>query len=185
MSTYSLFAISLGLVVLAGCTYNTDQPAGPNAPRPRPTPDGPPPAGTAPAYRPVAVRYQVRDVGRSVDFYTTYLGFTLTDRSGPAFAMVANGNFTLWLSGPKSSGSRPMPDGTAQQPGGWNRLVLEVDDLPPRVDELKRAGLRFRNEIETGPGGRQVQIEDPDGNPVELFEPARRLSGDTADAARP
>jgi glyoxylase I family protein len=122
--------------------------------------------------RPAGVRYQVKDVDRSVAFYTQHLGFKLVQQSGPAFASVSNGNLTLWLSGPKSSGSRPMPDGRQQEPGGWNRLALEVDDLPSLVAAMKKAGLRFRNEIETGPGGSQIQLEDPDGNPVELFEPA-------------
>ena len=119
------------------------------------------------------MRYQVADVDRAVEFYTTHLGFELAQRPGPAFAMISSGNMTIWLSGPKSSGSRPMPDGTRQQPGGWNRVAREVDDLPARVDALKKAGLRFRNNIETGPGGSQIQLEDPDGNPIELFEPAK------------
>ena len=126
---------------------------------------------TKPAFRTGSVRYQVKDVGRSVTFYTNHLGFE-EELSVAAFGAVSNGNLTLWLSGPKSSGSRAMPDGRKQEPGGWNRLVLEVDDLPSRVAELKKAGLRFRNEIEEGPGGKQIQLEDPDGNPVELFEPA-------------
>jgi glyoxylase I family protein len=124
-------------------------------------------------FRAAAVRYQVKDVDRSVTFYTQYLGFKLGPKPGSAFASVSNGNLLLWLSGPQSSGARPMPDGRQQQPGGWNRLVLEVDDLPSRVAAMKKAGLRFRNAIETGPGGKQIQLEDPDGNPVELFEPAR------------
>jgi glyoxylase I family protein len=128
-----------------------------------------------PAFRAGAVRYQVKDVAKSVEFYTKHLGFKVDERlpASPAFAAVSNGNLTLWLSGPKSSGSRALPDGRKQEPGGWNRIVLEVDDLPSRVAELKKAGLRFRNEIEKGPGGKQIQLEDPDGNPVELFEPAR------------
>ena len=122
--------------------------------------------------RAAAVRYQVKDVDRSLAFYTRHLGFKLEQRSGPV-AIISNGNLTLWLSGPESSGSRPMPDGRHQEPGGWNRLVLEVEDLPSHVAAMKKAGLRFRNEIETGPGGKQIQLEDPDGNPVEIFEPAR------------
>jgi glyoxylase I family protein len=125
------------------------------------------------APRVAGVRYQVKDVDRSVAFYTQHLGFKLEQQSGPAFASVSNGNLKLWLSGPKSSGSRSMPDGRQQEPGGWNRLVLEVDDLPSRVAAMKKAGFRFRNEIETGPGGKQIQLEDPDGNPLELFEPAK------------
>lgn len=127
--------------------------------------------GSVMARQPAGVRYQVKDVERSVEFYTRHLGFKV-ELSSPAFASVSNGNLTLWLSGPKSSGSRPMPDGRQQEPGGWNRFVLQVDDLPSRVTAMKKAGLRFRNEIETGPGGSQIQLEDPDGNPVELFQPA-------------
>jgi glyoxylase I family protein len=119
------------------------------------------------------VRYQVKDVARSVAFYTEHLGFTLNHQQLPAFANVSIGGAQLLLSGPGASGSRPMPAGQQQEPGGWNRVVLKVADLPAFVAELKKAGLRFRNELETGPGGRQIQIEDPDGNPIELFEPAR------------
>ncbi len=119
------------------------------------------------------VRYQVKDVARSVTFYTQQLGFTLEHQQLPAFANVSLGDSRILLSGPGASGSRPMPDGQHQQPGGWNRVVLKVANLPGFIAELKMAGLRFRNEMETGPGGRQIQIEDPDGNPVELFEPAR------------
>jgi len=119
------------------------------------------------------VRYQVKDVSRSIDFYTRQLGFKLDQQHLPAFAQVSVGNLKLILSGPGASGSRPMPDGRAQEPGGWNRVVLEVDELPARIEALKKAGLHFRNEMETGPGGRQIQLEDPDGNPLELFEPAR------------
>jgi glyoxylase I family protein len=131
--------------------------------------------GKKPAFRAGAVRYQVKDVDRSVEFYTKHLGFKLDPRypAGPPFAAVSNGSLTLWLSGPKSSGSRPLPDGRNQEPGGWNRIVLEVEDLKAHVAALKKAGLRFRNEIEVGPGGMQIQLEDPDGNPVELFEPAK------------
>ncbi|HEY7152634.1 MAG TPA: VOC family protein [Gemmataceae bacterium] len=126
-----------------------------------------------PAFRAVAVRYQIKDVDRAITFYTRHLGFKREQQAGSAFAKISNGNLTLYLSGPKSSGSRPMPDGRRQEPGGWNRLVLEVDDLASRVAAMKKAGLRFRNEIETGPGGKQIQLEDPDGNPIELHEPAR------------
>ncbi len=122
-------------------------------------------------FRAGAVRYQVKDVARSAAFYTEHLGFKVEQQSGSAFAKVANGPLTLYLSGPGSSGSRPMPDGRQQEPGGWNRLVLEVDDLLACIDALKPRGVRFRNELETGPGGKQIQVEDPDGNPVELFEP--------------
>jgi glyoxylase I family protein len=120
------------------------------------------------------VRYQVKDVSRSAEFYTRLLGFTLDHQHLPAFAQVSSGQLKLFLSGPGASGSRPMPDGDDQQPGGWNRIVLEVADLPARIENLKTAGLRFRNEMEIGPGGRQILLLDPDGNPIELFEPARR-----------
>jgi glyoxylase I family protein len=118
------------------------------------------------------VRYQVSDVNRSVAFYTEQLGFTLDQQQGSAFAKVSCGGLALLLSGPGSSGARPMPDGRRQAPGGWNRLVLRVDDLPARVAALTDADVRFRNAIESGPGGKQIQVEDPDGNPIELFEPA-------------
>jgi len=120
------------------------------------------------------VRYQVSDVARSVDFYTNILGFTLDLKNLPAFGQVSIGNLKLILSGPGASGSRPMPDGGRQEPGGWNRVILHVKDLAARVPELKKRGVRFRNELEIGPGGKQIQVEDPDGNPVELFEPAQR-----------
>ncbi|MFY3744730.1 VOC family protein [Anaeromyxobacter sp. Red801] len=123
------------------------------------------------------VRYQVKDVARAVAFYTRQLGFELQQQLLPAFANVSLGEVSLLLSGPGASGSRPMPDGRPQEPGGWNRVVLRVDDLPGFVAELKTAGVPFRNDVETGPGGRQVQIEDPDGNPIELFEPARSPAG--------
>ena len=119
------------------------------------------------------VRYQVTDVARAVAFYRDHLGFRLVHQQLPAFASVSLGAFTLLLSGPGASGSRPMPDGAPQQPGGWNRVVLRVADLPARIAALKAAGVPFRNQVETGPGGRQIQVEDPDGNPVELFEAAR------------
>ena len=119
------------------------------------------------------VRYQVKDVSRSIKFYTEQLGFKLDMQHLPAFSQVSSGNFKLILSGPGASGSRKMPDGREQEPGGWNRAILEVDDLPARIETLKKAGLRFRNEMEVGPGGKQIQLEDPDGNPLELFEPAR------------
>jgi glyoxylase I family protein len=119
------------------------------------------------------VRYQVKDVSRSVAFYTQRLGFELKHQQLPAFANVSLGDTQILLSGPGASGSRPMPDGQQQEPGGWNRVVLRVVDLPEFIAELKKEGLRFRNEMETGPGGRQIQLEDPDGNPIELFEPAR------------
>jgi glyoxylase I family protein len=119
------------------------------------------------------VRYQVKDISRSVAFYTQQLGFKLDQKTLPAFAQVSIGNFKLILSGPGASGSRPMPDGHAQEPGGWNRVVLQVVDLPARIEALKKTGLHFRNQMEVGPGGKQIQLEDPDGNPIELFEPAQ------------
>jgi len=120
------------------------------------------------------VRYQVTDVGRSVAFYTRHLGFTLVHQQLPAFASMSLGPLQILLSGPGASGSRPLPGGTRQEPGGWNRIVLRVADLPASIELLKSAGLRFRNEMEKGPGGKQIQLEDPDGNPIELFEPAGR-----------
>ena len=118
------------------------------------------------------VRYQVKDVGRSIDFYTQQLGFKLDRKHLPAFAQVSLGDFKLTLSGPGASGSRPMPDGRAQEPGGWNRVMLQVANLSAATEALKKAGVRFRNEMEAGPGGRQIQLLDPDGNPLELLEPA-------------
>jgi glyoxylase I family protein len=119
------------------------------------------------------VRYQVKDVARAVAFYTDHLGFRLEHQHLPAFASVSLGGLNLLLSGPGASGSRPMPGGETQEPGGWNRVVLRVSDLRSRIDALEKAGVRFRNQMEAGPGGRQIQVEDPDGNPIELFEPAR------------
>jgi glyoxylase I family protein len=119
------------------------------------------------------VRYHVNDVARSVAFYTQHLGFKVEHQQLPAFASVSLGDSYILLSGPGASGSRPMPSGQRQEPGGWNRIVLRVSDLPGCIAAFKNAGLRFRNEMETGPAGRQIQIEDPDGNPIELFEPAR------------
>jgi len=120
------------------------------------------------------VRYQVKDVARAVAFYTESLGFKLDHQQLPAFGQVSLGDLKLILSGPGASGSRAMPDGRAQEPGGWNRVILHVRDLPTRIEELQRKGLRFRNEMESGPGGKQIQLEDPDGNPIELFEPGER-----------
>jgi glyoxylase I family protein len=119
------------------------------------------------------VRYQVTDVARAAAFYTDHLGFRLVHQQLPAFASVSLGDFMLLLSGPGASGSRPMPGGESQQPGGWNRVVLRVADLPAQIDALKNAGAKFRNQMEAGPGGRQIQVEDPDGNSIELFEPAQ------------
>jgi glyoxylase I family protein len=119
------------------------------------------------------VRYQVADVARAVTFYVERLGFKLEHQQLPAFANVSLGSLHLLLSGPGASGSRPLPDGRRQEPGGWNRVVLRVKQLPQIIAELEKSGLRLRNKLEEGPGGRQIQLEDPDGNPIELFEPAR------------
>ena len=118
------------------------------------------------------VRYQVQDLDRSIAFYTRRLGFHMTQKAGPV-AIVSRGALHLLLSGPESSGARPLPDGRRQAPGGWNRIVLYVDSLDSSMAALEAAGARFRNEIESGPGGRQIQVEDPDGNPVELHEAPR------------
>jgi catechol 2,3-dioxygenase-like lactoylglutathione lyase family enzyme len=119
-----------------------------------------------------AVRCLVRDVDASVAFYTARFGFDLKERWGPAFAIVAKGDLELWLSGPGSSAARPMPDGRKPEPGGWNRIVVQVADLAATVTAWRTEGVRFRNEIVVGPGGKQILLEDPSGNPVELFEPA-------------
>ncbi|HKR59972.1 MAG TPA: VOC family protein [Pyrinomonadaceae bacterium] len=121
---------------------------------------------------PWGVRYQVKDVSRSIAFYTR-LGFKLDHQNLPAFGQVSVDGFKLILSGPGASGSRPLPDGRQQEPGGWNRIILKVNELPARIEALKREGIHFRNEMEVGPGGKQIQLEDPDGNPIELFEPAQ------------
>jgi glyoxylase I family protein len=119
------------------------------------------------------VRYQVRDVDRAVAFYTQLLGFQLAQRPGPVLAILSRGDLHLILSGPGASGSRPMPDGREQEPGGWNRIVLYVDDLDSTIAALRAAGSCFRNQIEAGPGGKQIQIDDPDANPIELHEAPR------------
>jgi catechol 2,3-dioxygenase-like lactoylglutathione lyase family enzyme len=116
-------------------------------------------------------RYLVHDVDAAVTFYTAQLGFQLSERMGPAFAIVARGDLQLWLSGPQTSAARPMPDGAQPAPGGWNRCVIEVSNIEVIVAALREAGARFRNEIITGPGGSQILIEDPSGNPIELFQP--------------
>ena len=116
------------------------------------------------------VRYLVGDVDRSVAFYTGVLGFDPEQQMGGAFARVSRGDLTVWLSGPASSAARPMPDGRQPAPGGWNRLVVEVDDIDASVASLRAAGATFRNDVVTGPGGRQIVVDDPDGNPIELFE---------------
>jgi len=120
----------------------------------------------------VSVRYIVTDVEQSIAFYTTHLGFTERFSRLPAFADVVRGNLRLLLSGPRSSAGRPMPDGRIPQPGGWNRIHFVVDDIATEVAGLRAAGLTFRNDIVRGPGGQQILLEDPAGNPIELFEPA-------------
>jgi len=116
------------------------------------------------------VRYQVRDVTRAVAFYTEHLGFQPVQQPAPMLAIIARGSLHLILSGPGASGSRPLPDGRQQEPGGWNRIVLYVENLDASIASLQAADARFRNRVEAGPGGKQVQIEDPDGNPIELHE---------------
>ena len=120
----------------------------------------------------VNVRYMVDDVDNAVAFYTTHFGFALRSSAAPAFADVTRGRLRLLLSGPSSSAGRPMPDGRAPEPGGWNRIHLIVEDLAAEVERLRAAGLTFRNDIVSGPGGRQIVLDDPAGNPVELFQPA-------------
>ncbi|HTS99453.1 MAG TPA: VOC family protein [Streptosporangiaceae bacterium] len=126
----------------------------------------------------VSVRYIVHDVGAAIDFYRRHLGFREEMHPDPAFAMLSRGDLRLVLVSPvpadhRGGGSRPMPDGTKQQPGGWNRFMLEVSDLAATVDALRRDGVSFRNDIVTGVGTRQIMLNDPSGNPVELFEPVR------------
>lgn len=120
----------------------------------------------------VNVRYMVDDVEAAIDFYTEHLGFTLRSSAAPAFADVTRGNLRLLLSGPRSSAGRPMPDGAKPGPGGWNRIHLIVGDVAAEVARLRQAGLPFRNDIVTGPGGAQILLEDPSGNVIELFQPA-------------
>ncbi len=123
------------------------------------------------------VRYIIEDVDQAIAFYTRHLGFTLEQNASPAFAKVTRGDLHLLLSGPQSSGARPMPDGRRPSPGGWNRLVIEVKNLPAMVETLKQAGVPFRrDDIVSGPGGQQIWIEDPSGNLIELFEPVKHTS---------
>ena len=122
----------------------------------------------------VNVRYMVDDVDAALAFYTTHLGFKLLTRFAPAFADVARGELRLLLSARTSSAGRPMPDGRLPVPGGWNRIQLVVDDIAAEAERLRAAGVRFRNDVTKGPGGAQVLIEDPAGNPIEIFQPAAR-----------
>jgi catechol 2,3-dioxygenase-like lactoylglutathione lyase family enzyme len=122
----------------------------------------------------VNVRYMVDDVETAVAFYTTHLSFTVISKTLPAFADVARGDLRLLLSGPSSSAGRSMPDGRRPVPGGWNRIHLIVEDLPTEVARLRAAGVSFRNDIVTGPGGSQIVLDDPSGNPIELFQPRRQ-----------
>lgn len=119
-----------------------------------------------------SVRYMVDDVNESVAFYTRHLGFALQQQFGPNMAILSRDDLTLWLAGPTASAARPMPDGRRPEPGGWNRFVIQVDDLPSLVTTLQQHGVTFRNEIVSGPGGRQILCEDPSGNVIELFQPA-------------
>jgi catechol 2,3-dioxygenase-like lactoylglutathione lyase family enzyme len=120
----------------------------------------------------VSVRYMVDDVEEAIDFYTGHLGFTVRTSFLPAFADVVRGRLRLLLAGPESSAGRPMPDGRTPGPGGWNRIHLIVDDIATEVERLRSAGISFRNDIVSGPGGRQILLDDPSGNPIELFQPA-------------
>jgi glyoxylase I family protein len=122
--------------------------------------------------RMASVRYLVRDVDASIAFYTRHLGFSLEQQFGPAMAILSRGDLKLWVAGPPASAAQPMPDGRRPEPGGWNRIVLEVKDLAALVETLRGAGIAFRNDILKGPGGRQILCEDPSGNAVELFQPA-------------
>jgi catechol 2,3-dioxygenase-like lactoylglutathione lyase family enzyme len=122
----------------------------------------------------VSVRYMVNDVQESIDFYTRHLGFELRSSALPAFADVVRGRLRLLLAGPDSSAGRPMPDGRKPEPGGWNRIHFVVDDIEREVERLRDAGVSFRNEIISGPGGQQILLDDPSGNPIELFQPASR-----------
>jgi predicted enzyme related to lactoylglutathione lyase len=121
----------------------------------------------------VSVRYMVDDVDEAIGFYTSQFGFELGQNASPAFAEVMRGNLRLLLAGPKSSAGRPMPDGRQPGPGGWNRIHFVVEDIVADVQRLRSAGVSFRNEIISGPGGQQTVLDDPSGNPIELFQPAR------------
>ena len=116
------------------------------------------------------VRYIVRDVPAAVEFYTSLLGFSLQEQFGPAMAIVTRDDLSLWLAGPRASASRPMTDGRQPEPGGWNRIVVETEDIDSLVNALREQGAQFRNNVISGPGGRQTIVEDPSGNPIEVFQ---------------
>ena len=120
----------------------------------------------------VSVRYMVDDVDRAIDFYTKHFGFEPGHNASPAFAEVSRGNLRLLLAGPESSAGRSMPDGRKPEPGGWNRIHFVVEDIDAEVDRLRAAGVSFRNDVVTGPGGKQILVDDPSGNPIEIFQPA-------------
>ena len=120
----------------------------------------------------VSVRYMVDDVDRAIDFYTRHFDFEVGHNASPAFAEVIRGRLRLLLAGPTSSAGRPMPDGRQPEPGGWNRIHFVVDDIAAEAERLRSAGLQFRNDIVSGPGGQQILLDDPSGNPIELFQPA-------------
>ena len=132
----------------------------------------------------VSVRYMVNDVDAAVGFYTQHFGFEPGYVASPAFAEVFKGNLRLLLAGPKSSAGRPMPDGRRPEPGGWNRIHFVVDDIDGEVERLRAAGLAFRNDIVSGPGGRQILVDDPSGNPIELFQPADEPVVEPSDSSR-
>ena len=179
MSNYyknRILVMLLGLMALAGiaCNKAAGNSENANSESKAPAKSSGPSGDKIADFRFSGVRYQVKNVDRSVEFYTKHLGFKLDQQASSAFASVSKGDLRLLLSGPGSSGSRPMPDGRTQEPGGWNRILLEVDDLASVVAAMKKDGMHFRNEIETGPGGSQIQVEDPDGNTVELFQPVNK-----------
>ena len=153
-------ASTLVVALMIGGTM-TEASSANSAPRSGRSPDDPDVA---------CVRYQTSNVEHAVMFYTEVLGFKLEQRNGPVIAIVSRGPLLLILSGPESSGARPMPDGRKQEPGGWNRILIYVSDLDAQVQKLKKVGAHFRNTVEVGPGGKQIQIDDPDGNPIELHE---------------
>jgi catechol 2,3-dioxygenase-like lactoylglutathione lyase family enzyme len=117
-----------------------------------------------------SIRYMVNDVDKAVTFYTGHLGFEVIERWGPAMAILGKDDLKLWLAGPQSSAAKPMPNGAKPAPGGWNRFVIQVDDLEATVAGMRAAGITFRNDILSGPGGKQILAEDPSGNAIEIFE---------------